>query len=114
MWAELLNTSLTLRTCAVGINHTADRSKVTGLEPSDCRADLGDTTNYLMAWNTGINGGHRTPLITDLVEVRVADTAEKDFDLNVLFAGIAPWNYRRSKRGCRTCSRISLSLVLAT
>jgi hypothetical protein len=37
-----------------------------------------------MARNTWIDSGHHTPLVTDLVEVRMADTAEKDFDLNIM------------------------------
>ena len=36
-----------------------------------------------MSRNAWIYSGHSTPLATDLVEVRVADTAKKDFNLNV-------------------------------
>ena len=75
--AELLKTSLTFRAGTVGVNQAADRSKVARLEFGNCRADLGDTANYLMAWSAGIDGGHHTPLITDLMEVRVADTAKE-------------------------------------
>jgi hypothetical protein len=112
--AELLKTSLTFRAGTVGVNQAADRSKVARLEFGNCRADLGDTANYLMAWCAGIYGGHHAPLITDLMEVRVADTTKKDIDLNVVFARIAPRDHCWGKRRCCTCSGISLRVVLAT
>jgi hypothetical protein len=93
---ELLETGLALGAVAVGVNQAADCSKVAGLEPGDCGADLGDTTDDFMSWNAGIDSGRPAPLITDLVEVRVADTAEKDFDLNVVFAWVTPGD----RRGC--------------
>ena len=65
-------------------------ANVAWLEFGDCRADLGDTADDLMSRNAWIDSGHRAPLATDLVEVRVADTAKKDFNLNVVFARIAP------------------------
>jgi hypothetical protein len=49
-----------------------------------------------------------------LVEVRVADTAEKDFDLNVVFAQIAPRDRGGRKRRFRTRSSISLRFILTT
>jgi len=97
VWTILLKTRLTLGAVTVGVNQAADCSNVTGLELGDCRADLGDTANDLMSRNAWIDSGHRAPLTTDLVEVRVADTAEKDFNLNVVFAGIASWDRDRGK-----------------
>jgi hypothetical protein len=43
-----------------------------------------------MSGNAWIDSGYPAPLVTDLVEVRMADTAKKDFDLNVVFARVAP------------------------
>ena len=77
-------------------------SKVSGLELGDCGADLNDTADDLMSGNAWIDSWHRAPLITDLVEVRVADTAEKDFDLNVVFARISPRDRGGGKRRFRT------------
>jgi hypothetical protein len=94
---ELLETSLALLAVAVGINHAAYCSNIAGLEFGDCRTDLGDTANDLMTRNAWIDSGHRAPLATNGVEVRVADTAEKDFDLNVVLAWITPWNRSRGK-----------------
>ena len=112
--AELLETGLTLVAVAVGVNQAADCSKVAGLEVGDCGADVGNTADDLMSGNAWIDSGHRTPLITDLVEVRVADTAEKDFDLNVVFAWIAPRDRGGRKRRFRTRSSVSLRFILTT
>ncbi len=89
MVAELLETSLALWAVTIGIDQAADCSKVAGLEPGDCGADFGDAADDLMSRNAWIDGGHGTPLATDLVKVRVTDTAEKDFYLDIVFARIA-------------------------
>jgi hypothetical protein len=90
VWTELLETDLALVAAAVGVNQTADSSKVSGLEFGDRGADLGDTTDDLVSGNAWIDSWHHTPLITDLMEVRVTDSAEKYFDLNVVFARVTP------------------------
>jgi hypothetical protein len=112
--AELLKTSLTLFAVTIGVNHAAYRSNITRFELSDCRSDLGDTANDLMSGNAWIDSRHRAPLITDLVQVRVAYTAEKDFNLNVMFTWIASWDRDGSKRRFRTRSSISLRFILIT
>jgi hypothetical protein len=94
----LLKIGLALLAVAVGINHAADCGNIATLEFGDCRTDLGDTANDLMTRNAWIDSGHRTPLATNGVEIGVADTAEKDFDLNVVFAWITPRNRSRGKR----------------
>ena len=80
----------------------------------DCGTDFGDTANNFMSWNAWIDSGHRASLVTDLVEVRVADTAEKDFDLNVMFARIAPRDRGWCKRRFSTSSSVSLRFILTT
>jgi hypothetical protein len=83
----LFKASLALGAGAVGVNQAADCGKVAGLELGDCGADFGDTADDLMAGDAGIDSGHHAaPLVTDGVQVGVADTAEQYFDLNVLFA----------------------------
>jgi hypothetical protein len=114
MRAELLETGLALMAVTVGVNQAADSSKVAGLELGDCGADLGDTADDLVSGNAWIDSGHPAPLVTDLVEVRVADTAEKDFDLNVVFARIAPRDRGGGKRRFRTPSSVSLRFILTT
>jgi hypothetical protein len=49
---------------------------VARLELGDCGADLGDTANNLMSGNAWIDSGHAAPLVTDLVEIRVAYATE--------------------------------------
>ena len=114
MRTELLETGLTLVAVAVGVNQAADCSKVAGLEVGDCGADAGDTANDLVSRNTWIDSGHHTPFVTDLVEVRVTDTTEKDFDLNVVFTWIAPRDRGGGKRRFRTRSSVSLRFILTT
>jgi hypothetical protein len=88
VWTELLETSLAFGAVVIRVNQTTYCSDVAGPKLGDCRADVGDTAYDLMSGNAWIDCGHRAPLVSDLVEIRVADTAEKDFDLNVVFAGI--------------------------
>jgi hypothetical protein len=92
----LLKTSLTLLAVAIRVNHAAYCSNVSKLELGYCRANLGDTANDLMSRNTWIDSWH-TPLTTDGMEIRVTDTAEKDFDLNVVFTRIASRDRDRGK-----------------
>jgi hypothetical protein len=112
MRAELLETGLAIRTVAVGVNHAAYCSKVAWLEFGDRSADPGDTANDLMSRNAWIDSGHRAPLATDGVEVRVADTAEKDFNLNIVFARFAPRDRGWGKRRFCTSSSVSLRFML--
>src|SRR5262249_45229390 len=110
--AELLKASLALGTGPVGIDHAAHRGEVAGLVLGHCRAYLRDTADDLMARDAGVDRGHdAAPLVTDLVEIGVADTAEEDFDLNVVFGGIAPRDRGGGKRRCRTSSGVSFSVV---
>jgi hypothetical protein len=93
LWAELLKASLALVTGPVGVDYTTDRHHIAGHELRNCGADFGDTADELMARDAGVDSGHDpAPLITDRMEIGVADTAEEDFDLYVVFSGIAPRN----------------------
>jgi hypothetical protein len=94
----LLKIGLALLAVAVGINHAADCSNIARLEFGYYRTDLGDTANNLMTRNAWIDSGHSTPLVANGVEIGVADTAEKDLDLNVVFTWITPRNRSRGKR----------------
>jgi hypothetical protein len=48
------------------------------------------------------------------VEVRVTDTTEKDFYLDIVFARIPPRDRGRGKRIFRAGSGISLRIILTT
>jgi hypothetical protein len=112
--AELLETSLALGAVTIGVNQAADCGKVAGHELGDCGPDFGDTADDLMSGNAWIDSWYRTPLVTNGVEVRVADTAEKDFDLNVMFARIAPGDGGGGKRRTRAGSKVGLRFILTT
>ena len=89
--AELLEARLALRAGAVGVHQAADRGEVAGLELGDGGADLGDAADDLVAGDAGIDSGHDfAPLIAHLVQIGVADAAVENFDLDVVFGGIAP------------------------
>ena len=81
MRAELLKAGLALVAVTVGVNQTADCGKIAGLELGNSGADFDDTPNDLMSRNAWIDSAHRAPLVTDYMEISVADTAEKDFNL---------------------------------
>ena len=89
--AEILKSGPALRTRAVGIHQAANRGKVTGLEFGNGGTDLGDTADDLMSRNNGVDRRHEfAPLVSNRVEVGVADATEKDFDLHVVLGRSAP------------------------
>ena len=116
IWTKLLKASLALRASAVRIYHAAYCGKVAGVELGDCRANLCDTADYLVSGNAGIDGSYAVvaPLVTNCVEIRVANTAKQNFNLNIIFARLAPGDCSESKRRYSTCSRVSLSFILTT
>ena len=110
--AELLEAGLALGAGAVGIDHAADGGEIAGLELGDRRADLGDAADDLVAGHAWVDGGHDVaPLVADRVQVGVADAAEQNFDLHVVFGWIAPRDRTGSERRCRTGGGISFRFV---
>ena len=50
-----------------------------------------DDADDFMAGNAGVDGGHHAaPLVAELVEIGVTDAAIQNFDLYVVFGGVAP------------------------
>lgn len=110
--AELLKAGLALGAGPVGVDHAADRGDISGLVLGDCRAHLRDTADDLMAWDAGIDSGpDPAPLVTDLMEIGVADAAEENVNLYVAFCRIAPHDRGGGKRRCRIGSGVSLRLI---
>ena len=110
--AELLQAGLALRAGAVGIDQAADRGEVAGFVLGDCRADLRDAADDLMAGDDRVNSGHDlAPLVADLMEIGVADAAEEDFDLHVAFGRIASRDRGGGQRRCRAGSGVSFRVV---
>ena len=64
-----------------------------------------------MAGDTWVNRGHdATPLIADLVKIRVADAAEENVELHVMWSRLTPgnrgWGKRRSRARSGVCLRL--------
>jgi hypothetical protein len=86
--AELLKTGLTLGTCAIGVDQTANCSEIASLELGNRGTDLCDTADNLMARHARVNRGHHAaPLIANLMEIGVADAAEENIDLTSCSVG---------------------------
>ena len=84
--AELLEAGLALGAGAVRVDQAADRGEVAGLELGDRGADLGDAPDDLMPRDDRVDRRHElAPLVADRVEVGMADAAEEDLDLYVVF-----------------------------
>src|SRR5690349_10769437 len=65
-----------------------------------------------MAGNDRIDGGHElAPFVADRMEIRVADAAEQDLDLHVVFSRIAPRDGCGGERRCRGLSGIGFRVV---
>ena len=100
---ELLKPGLALGAGAVRVHHTTDGGEIAGFKLFDGGANFGDAADDFVAGNTRIDGGHEAaPLVADLVEVGMADAAEKDFDLDVGFTGIAAVDFCGGQR--RSCA----------
>ena len=107
----VLHARLALGAGAIAIDQTADRGEVAGFELRHRGAYLGDAADDLVTRNAGIDGRHCLfPLIAHL-GIGVADAAEKDVDLHVVFGWIAPCDCRRSKRRGRAGGGVSLRFV---
>jgi hypothetical protein len=77
----------------IGIDKASDAHEVAGFKLGDLGAHLGDATYDFMAGHAGINGRHHgVPFIAGLMQVRMANATEEDFDLHVAGSGIAARN----------------------
>src|SRR5919112_1367596 len=84
VWAELLEITFAIWAGPVGIDHTTNRDEIAFLVLGNGRTDPSYTADDLMARDDWIVGRHElAPLVTHRMEIRVADAAEKDFDLHV-------------------------------
>src|SRR5437762_1589660 len=109
--AELLETSLALCAGAVRIDHAADRGEIPGLVLGDCRPDLDNTADDLVAGDNRIIRGHElAPLVADRMEIGVADAAEENFDLHVPVSWIAAADLSGGQPRCRARSGVSLRI----
>jgi hypothetical protein len=65
-----------------------------------------------MAWDNRVDSGHEpAPFVADRMEIGMADAAEQDFDLNVVFGWIASRDFRAGKWRCCAGSRVGFRVV---
>src|SRR5580704_18179502 len=109
---KLLETGPAVWTSAVGIGDATNADDVAGLVFGDLATNLGHTTDDLMTGDAGISGRYRAvPLVSDLMEVGMADAAKQDFDLNVARGRVATGNHGGGQGRGRTVGRIGFGFV---
>jgi hypothetical protein len=86
---------------SVRIDKTADSGKVANLELGDLRANTRDSAEDLMARHHGV-ARVSSPVVFHVVQIRVANTAKKDIDLNVMLLRGTTDNSVRNERRCGT------------
>src|SRR6266567_6315135 len=110
--AVLLESSLALWTCTVRIDQAANRDEVARFVFGNCRADLRDATDNLMAGHNRVHSRHElAPFVAHRMQIGVADAAEKNVDLNVALGRIASRDNSGSQWRCRTGSGIGFRVV---
>src|SRR2546422_6916199 len=106
-FAVLLQACLAARAHPAGIHETADCGQLADFELLHLESDACHASDYFVAWDHGIN--RATPLVSCLMDVRVADSTVKDFDQHIVRTWIAPlkaewFESRRRTFGCiSTC-----------
>ena len=93
---------VTLRTRAVRVQQTADCRQIAFVKLRNAGADLRDAAQKLVTGHARVDGGHELmPFVSRLVKVGMADAAKQDFDLHVMFGGIAARNRPGHQPRCR-------------
>src|SRR3989442_6945311 len=87
-FAVLLQACLAARAHPAGIQETADCGKLTCFEALHLGSDACHASDNFVAGDHGIN--RATPLVSCLMDVRVADSAVKDFDQHIVRTWFAP------------------------
>src|SRR5580658_2773307 len=109
--AELLQGQLTLTADPAGVDQASDGGQVTGLELGYGGTGFSDAPQNLVAGNARVDGGHGTPLIANLVEVGVANSAEENLDLYVVRGWIAPRDGSGRNRRCLAGGGVGFRVV---
>jgi hypothetical protein len=109
--AVLLFADLAIVALATRVNHAADCGKVTHLELGHVSADVGHDTQDLVAWYHWVLGG--TPLVSHLVDVRVAHADVCDLQLDVVIAQLTALELRggHPPRGVLCCPAKAVALT---
>ena len=93
--AVVLLTLQALITLTAGINEATNTGMVTNLELSDIFTDSFDNTSDLVTWDHWEDSG--TPLLSSLMNIRVADAGVLSLDVNVVITDSAALNGVRLK-----------------
>jgi hypothetical protein len=94
--AVLFEVVLAIFTGAARVHHATDGGNVAFLEFFDLRAGFHDASEDFVAGDARISGA--LPFVAGDVEVRMADAAEKNLDLDIVRVGIAALEGERSER----------------
>jgi hypothetical protein len=86
-FAVVFATHLAVVAVSAGVDEAADTSVVTNYEFSDVLANSDDDTGNLVTGDHGESSG--TPLFTDHMDVRVADTSEPGGDVDIVVTNSA-------------------------
>src|SRR5438445_4691910 len=87
-FAVLLQACLTARAHSAGIHETADSGKLADFEAFHLGSDACHASDNFVAWDHGIN--RAAPLVSRLMDVRVADAAVENFDQHIVWTWFAP------------------------
>jgi hypothetical protein len=106
---QLVLTILFLVVPAVGtgaarIDHAPHRGEIPGLESGDARSHRHDSSHHLMSGNDGVDGS--LPLAANGVQIRVADPAVKNLEVDVVGERDSALEVERNQRGRGAVGRI--------
>jgi hypothetical protein len=103
--AKLLEALLALIALAAGIDEAANTGEVADFKLSYIGTHFCNTSYDLVTGYHGIDG--ITPLIANLVEIRMTDTTIKYFKFHVIGTGVASFKAKRAEVICGTMCGIS-------
>ena len=103
--AALLDAFLTTRTRSAGVDEASDADNIADFEFAHTGTNACDVSDDLMAGTHGIN--RVAPFPSHLMDVGVTDTAEINFQENIVCAGLAAREIERFEFGFRSMSGVT-------
>src|SRR5436190_10268284 len=104
VFAILLESCMATGTGPAGIHHATDPGQITFLEFLDLATDRGNAPHDFVARHARVN--RHVPLVANLVQIRMTDTAIKNFNLNIVDPDVTPPNRERSQRSRGALRRV--------
>jgi hypothetical protein len=105
----LFQAGFAFRTFATGINKTPDSGQIACFEFGDVIPRLDHAADNLVTWHHRID--RTTPLVASLVNIRMADAAIQNVDLDVMWTHFAPLKAERAQWISWAISGISLCII---